>query len=152
MNEVLEVDLSSVAQTIWAAMLGLELHPIRDPGGHHPDERVVTGVVQITGEWAGAVSVRTSERFAITAAATLFAMDANDVTTEEISDTIGELANVVGGNVKSALLGELQLSLPAVTSGRDYQIAISGTEVRDLLSFDCEGELVVVALHQRQPS
>lgn len=149
MSDVLEVDLTNITQTIWAAMLGLELHPSRSGENHAPDERVVTGVVQITGDWVGAVSLRATEVFARKAAAALFAMDEGEVTAEEVTDTIGELANVVGGNVKSTLVGELQLSLPAVTSGRDYQVEISGTEIRDEVAFECADALVIVALHQR---
>lgn len=149
MSEPIEVDLTTITQGIWAAMLGFDLHVDHDGGAHPPDERVVTGVVQITGDWAGAVTVQTTERFAAQAAALLFAIDAAQVSPDDIADTVGELANVVGGNVKSGLAGALQLSLPAVTSGRDYQVAVSGTELHERISFDCDGELVVVTLLQQ---
>lgn len=148
MSDLLEVDLGTITRDIWAAMLGLELEPVHAAAAHPSDVRVVTGVVQIGGDWAGAVTVQTTERFATQAAAQLFAMEPDEVGSEEISDTIGELANVVGGNVKSALLGDLKLSLPTVTSGRDYQVAISGAEVREQLGFDCGSELIVVSLLQ----
>jgi chemotaxis protein CheX len=147
-----EADLERIAGDIWAAMLGLELKPHHELATHDPDERVVTGLVQITGDWEGAVSVQASERFARRAAGLMFAMEEGEVDTEEINDTIGELANMTGGNVKSLIEGSCQLSLPSVTSGRDYAVSLPGTKTTGRLSLDCDEELVVMTLLQRQGS
>lgn len=145
-----EVDLERIAGDIWAAMLGLELKPSHDVTTHDPEERVVTGLVQITGEWEGAVSVQASERFANRAASLMFGMEQDEVGTEEVNDTVGELANMTGGNVKSMLPGTQQLSLPSVTSGRDYAVSLPGTVTTGRLSLDCDGELIVLTLLARQ--
>ncbi|MTV27369.1 chemotaxis protein CheX [Nitriliruptoraceae bacterium ZYF776] len=145
-----EIDLYNIAAEIWGAILGLELKPNNPVDAHDPGERVVTGCVQITGDWSGAVTVQCAESFARTAAALMFAMEPDEVVEEELSDTIGELANMTGGNVKSLLAGSLQLSLPAVTSGRDYQVSVPGAAVTDRVALDCDGELIVVSLLQRQ--
>lgn len=147
--DLTQVDLHQISNDIWAAMLGLELKPNPASGTHEPDERVVTGCVQITGDWAGAVTVQCSDRLARRATALMFAMEEDETSEEEVTDTIGELANMTGGNVKSLLAGSCQLSLPSVTSGRDYTVVIPGATPVDRVASDCDGELVVVTVLQR---
>lgn len=154
----LAIDLPRIAGDIWAAMLGLELQDVPAPAdpttvpGHDPTERIVTGVVQISGDWQGAVTVQLSHAFARRAAGLMFGMDDDEVTDEEVNDTVGELANMTGGNVKSLLAGSCQLSLPSVTTGLDYQVSIPGTRTTDRRGLDCDGELVVLGLLERQPT
>lgn len=144
-----DVDLTQIASDIWAAILGLELKPNPATDVHAPDDRVVTGCVQITGDWAGAVTVQCSDRLARRATSLMFAMEEEEVSEEEVSDTIGELANMTGGNVKSLLDGSCQLSLPSVTSGRDYAVVIPGASPIDRVTVECDGELIVMSILQR---
>jgi chemotaxis protein CheX len=143
------IDLQQIGAEIWAAILGLELEAVEATAAHCEQVRVITGVVQITGDWAGAVTVQVSEDLARTASALMFGSETDDVTEDEITDTVGELANMTGGNVKSLLAGNCQLSLPSVTTGRDYHVHISGAEVVDRTSSDCDGELVVMTMLER---
>lgn len=147
--DLTQVDLHQIAADIWAAILGLELKPNPASDAHEVDDRVVTGCVQITGDWAGAVTVQCSEALARRATSLMFAMEEDEVSEEEVSDTIGELANMTGGNVKSLLAGSCQLSLPSVTSGRDYAVVIPGAKPLDRVAVECDGELVVMTLLQR---
>lgn len=148
--ETLHVDLHRIAADIWNAMLGLDLEPDRPVDVHEPDERVVTGTVLITGDWEGAVTVQTTEQHAIRSTGLMMMMEEDEIEEEDVADTVGELANMAGGNVKGLLEGTCQLSLPSVTSGRDYHVSIPGTKVVQRSALDCEGELVVVSLLQRQ--
>lgn len=147
--DLTQVDLHQIAADIWAAILGLELKPNPATDAHAEDDRVVTGCVQITGDWSGAVTVQCSDRLARRATALMFAMEEDEVSEEEISDTIGELANMTGGNVKSLLDGSCQLSLPSVTSGRDYSVVIPGAQPLDRVAAEVDGELVAMTLLQR---
>lgn len=143
-------DLTAISREIWAAVLGIELRPAMQGQAHGEEVRVVTGTVQITGDWSGATTVQVSEELAGRLAATMFMMDIAEVTEEEVTDTVGELANMTGGNVKSTLPGSCQLSLPAVTSGRDFRVSVPGSGVKERLAFDADGELVVVTLFEQQ--
>jgi chemotaxis protein CheX len=48
------------------------------------------------------------------AAAAFLAMEPDEVSSEDLSDVLGELANIVGGNVKAMLPSGCFLSLPQV--------------------------------------
>ena len=52
-------------------------------------------------------------------AASMFNRSANETSQEDVRDALGELANMVAGNVKGILAGESRLSLPVV--GEWYQ-------------------------------
>jgi len=60
------------------------------------------------------VVVRCSAAAARNAAAALLGVELDDVTTEDVTDALGELANIIGGNVKSLLPEPCALSLPHV--------------------------------------
>ena len=144
------VELDRITSDIWTAMLGLTLEPYHDAPVFPPDQRVATGIVQITGDFEGAVTVQLAETKAREVAAIMFAMGPDEIGEEEVSDAVGELANMTGGNVKSTLCGVCQLSLPSVTSGRDYHVSVPGTAVRDRIGMTCGGELVVITMLLRQ--
>jgi chemotaxis protein CheX len=123
-----------VVQNVWSTMLGLNVSSIRPDTLGRAHASFVTGCVQITGAWQGAVTVDCSGGLARRVAAIMFGQETVLVTSEQISDAIGELTNVIGGNIKSLLPGPSQLSLPAVTEGTDYFFNVVGS--RTLAKFD----------------
>jgi chemotaxis protein CheX len=74
----------------------------------------VCAAVSITGAWSGHVVVACSDQASRHAAAALLGIDAHDVTLDDVADAMGEVANVIGGNVKSLLPDSCALSLPHV--------------------------------------
>ena len=111
---VKEDDLAEMVEQVWVSYL--------DPEGISPlirtdDEKQPTEVhssVSITGSWHGHLVYASSQEAAKKAAAAFLAMEADEVGQEDISDVLGELANIVGGNVKAMLPAGCFLSLPTV--------------------------------------
>ncbi|MEU4687246.1 chemotaxis protein CheX [Actinoplanes sp. NPDC023714] len=112
--EVNESDLAEMVEQVWESYLDPEgispLIPTYDE--NQPSE--VHSSVSITGSWSGHVVYASSRAAAQRAAAAFLAMEMDEVSEEDISDTLGELANIVGGNVKAMLPSGAQLSLPQV--------------------------------------
>jgi chemotaxis protein CheX len=112
--EVGENDLAEMVEQVWMSYL--------DPEGVNPliptyDENQPTEVhssVSITGSWAGHVVYASSTLAARRAAAAFLAMEQEEVSEEDLSDVLGELVNIVGGNVKAMLPPGCFLSLPQV--------------------------------------
>jgi len=74
-----------------------------------------SGAVSVTGEWQGMIAVDLAGPSAEALARGMLALDeAEDVDPVEVSDVVGEFANIVGGNVKSLMPGPSSLSLPLV--------------------------------------
>jgi chemotaxis protein CheX len=112
--EVNENDLAEMVEQVWMSYLDPEglspLIPTYDDS--QPSE--VHSSVSISGSWTGHVVYATSMVAAKNAAAAFLAMEADEVSSEDLSDVLGELANIVGGNVKAMLPPGCFLSLPQV--------------------------------------
>lgn len=105
----------SLTEQVWESIIGLPLLPEAPaPAG---SDLAVQSCVQITGGWEGTVVVRATRELARTITETMFGMDAGEAAQEDIDDAVGEVANMIGGNVKSLVPGPSQLSLPAVVVG-----------------------------------
>lgn len=140
-------DLHRITVDIWSTVLGVDVTSADTTD--RVQGRSLTGTVQITGDWNGAVMVECSDALARLATATMFAMPVDEVADEDVQDTIGEIANMTGGNLKSLLPGSCHLSLPTVTSGIDYEHSVRGSRVVDKVAFDAAGESLVVTRIER---
>ena len=112
-------DLREIAEQVWAAYLdpeGVRPFLVGEPG---EPGTAVSASVSLTGGWHGHVVVSCSSGAARHAAAAFLAMEAGEVSDEDMTDVMGELANIVGGNVKSMLPAATAVSLPHVVSGAD---------------------------------
>jgi chemotaxis protein CheX len=100
---------------VWESVLCLPI----EPEGLAGDlvQPLVSSCVHITGGWEGSVVVRCSRDLAASITETMFGMDPGEASADEIADAIGEIANMIGGNVKSLVPGPSQLSLPVVADG-----------------------------------
>jgi chemotaxis protein CheX len=65
-------------------------------------------------------------------------MEQPEAVTDDVRDVLGELANMIGGNIKSAVAAGLTLSMPSVTDGSDYGLRVCGSEIQDRLAFDSD--------------
>jgi chemotaxis protein CheX len=106
-------DIVVIAQDIWASFLDLPLEPVPAGTVDVSAMPMVGGVVTVHEAWSGAVQLETSAAFAAMAARRMFAADGN-VTEAELDDALGELTNMIGGNIKSLLPAPSHLSLPSV--------------------------------------
>ncbi len=67
--------------------------------------------------------------------------------TGQVCDALGELANVIGGNLKCGMSTGVRLSMPTVLDGRDYDVRMDRSEVRERIAFECsEGYFWVTLL------
>jgi chemotaxis protein CheX len=111
---VSEDDLAEMVEQVWLSYLDPEgVRPLV-PTGDHSQPSEVHSSVSISGSWTGHVVYASSTAAGRRAAAAFLAMDAADIGPEDLSDVLGELANIVGGNVKAMLPPGCFLSLPQV--------------------------------------
>jgi chemotaxis protein CheX len=107
-------DLAEMVEQVWVSYLDPEgVNPLI-PTGDEGQPSEVHSSVSITGSWNGHVVYASSTAAARRAAAAFLAMEPDEVSQEDLSDVLGELANIVGGNVKAMLPPGSNLSLPQV--------------------------------------
>jgi len=117
MSTVVEHDqVFMIAQEVFAAMVDGDHGLLQPWDGDLPtfDEPIVAWV-DLFGDWAGRASLTTSTATAHDLARALLDLGPDEVVTAlDLVDAFGEVANVVGGNVKSLLPTQGSLGLPQV--------------------------------------
>ncbi len=108
-----ELTVETIAQDAWTALVGED--EVLLPERVDPPADAVSSWVDVDGPWRGRVVLTTGRQTAEDLAVVLFGDETPDrLDADDIADALGELANVVGGNVKAALPGPSRLGLPEV--------------------------------------
>jgi chemotaxis protein CheX len=117
--------IAEIARDVWGSFLAMDLAdaPDDDAAATGP---TMTGCVHVSGEWGCSVILETTSSHAQHAAEAMFAADPGSLSPEEISDALGELTNMVGGNIKGLLPAPSALSLPSVAAGESYTMRVPG--------------------------
>jgi CheY-specific phosphatase CheX len=77
-------------------------------------------------------------------------MDPPETVDDVVRDVLGELANMIGGNLKCTLTPGIRLSMPSVVDGSNYSLRVCGADIRERLAFQCaEGLFWITALTMR---
>jgi chemotaxis protein CheX len=131
-NELIdEATIQGIAEEAWSALVGDEEFLIPLPGGLPED--ALSSWVDIVGPWTGIVVITTGRSTAEELSLALLKEHAPPVLdAEDIEDALGELANVVGGNIKAVLPGPSVLGLPEVGSAPEAGVPADTCRV-DLL-------------------
>jgi hypothetical protein len=118
MSAISPADVYAIAGDVFAAMVDGEpglLVPW--PGDVPMDGHDVAAWVDVDGPWRGRASLETSSESAASLTRALLRLpESEQVADEDLVDALGELANVVGGNVKALLPEQGTLGLPRVAT------------------------------------
>ncbi|MBN9610186.1 MAG: chemotaxis protein CheX [Actinobacteria bacterium] len=121
------VELGEIVGEVWSSFIDGAI--VATPGVASPGERAgssdgdrdegaagpaMVASVSISGEWAGHLTIVAGQDCARKIAANLFRAADDDVSTAEVADALGEIANMVGGGVKGMVGLPATLSLPQV--------------------------------------
>jgi chemotaxis protein CheX len=110
-----EATIQSIAEEAWLALVGEDEYLVPLPGD--PVQDAISSWVSVDGPWTGTVVITTARTTAEELSRCLLKEHAPPVIDDEdVEDALGELANVVGGNVKAVLPGPSALGLPEVGS------------------------------------
>jgi hypothetical protein len=111
-----DATVQAIAEEAWTALVGEDELLVPLPGDLPAD--VVSAWVNVVGPWTGTVVLTTGAQTAADLTRALLGDTAPELLDhEDVADAFGEIANVVGGNVKAALPGPSALSLPEVGDG-----------------------------------
>jgi chemotaxis protein CheX len=136
--ETHRIDVARIVEDVFGTMLGMEVAPCVTG---EPAPVALTACVQFVGEWKGAVLLTCGPRQARAFAARLMPIASGSeesISNEDVSDTLGEVVNMIGGNLKSVLPPGVVLSIPSVVEGRDFALRICGGNEFQSNTFACE--------------
>ncbi|HYO18709.1 MAG TPA: chemotaxis protein CheX [Dermatophilaceae bacterium] len=143
-------DVAQIVSEVWSSMLGLEAEHLQvEPPLEGP---AVAGSVSVSGGADAQIGMEMSETAARDFAGLMFALDGADVSDDDIADAVGELTNMVGGNIKSLIAGSSTLSLPVVAQGKIPPFRVVGGHVLLRETFVADGNVILVTVWNRQHS
>jgi chemotaxis protein CheX len=149
--EISSAELTAIVDEIFGAMAGMQLLPRSQPATCDTQCAYVVSAVQIVGQWQGAVQLDIDMGLARRTCANLTGVDPAELSQDDVRDTAGELANMVGGSVKALVANSSRLSLPTVTIGRDFEFTFSlGTLVQSLSFVHQCGGLKVSVIERQE--
>jgi chemotaxis protein CheX len=138
-----------ISQEIWESLLGMEIESSDAAGNAFADsKRTVTGFVNIGGAWEGTILLEVSDSLSKQFAADMLGISLDEVSSQDVADALGELTNMVGGNIKSLLPAPSNLSIPAVAEGADYSIWAPGTDLLAQVTLRCAGQPMLITVRQ----
>lgn len=150
---VAEQDIAALIDEIWLTTLGLATHRVPTATAGLPaDVDTLDGLINITGAWQATVALQIPRPLAERVAAAMFLLEGTSPTAEDMQDAVGELTNMLGGNIKALLEGDCHLSLPAVVEGRGYTVRVPSSHVAERVAFECDGHPAVVTLMAMAPA
>jgi chemotaxis protein CheX len=142
-----EAMIEQIAQSIFATMFNLEL--VRTDDSEPLDDDSLIATVHIAGEWTGCVLITLTPGVALATTAQMLGLAITAVTLDDEREVASELANMVGGNLKSLLPAPSFLSLPTIVSGRDFGVLLHEAHLVDNLMLDCEAGRMQISLYEK---
>lgn len=128
--------VESVFQTMLSMEIELENPAVKESIGNNG---LIVGTVGFAGKIMGNINLFVSRAFGREMAAAMLGMTVDEIGSgEEVNDVIGEVCNMVGGEMKSRLCDaglNCSLSIPSVTYGNDFKIESKGWGQHKQLGF-----------------
>lgn len=147
--------VTSIATDVWDCFLGtgteLPLLPAFEPitleAGHY------LAMIAITGAWTGQVVLELAVPAAERAARLMLAVpdESQPVRDADVADAVGELVNMIGGNLKGLVPAPSALSLPLVLRG-DVAASSGRTVLTADVSFSWADDPVRISVWEATPS
>lgn len=138
-------DVVAITQNIFSTMLDMESYPVPTDTVPEHDSGIV-GCIQIVGEYSGTILLKTPTSLATVASSRMLLLHLDDVEDADRQDTIAELTNMIGGNIKSVFPGPSHLSLPTVTNGTDFRLRLYGSSIISETAFQCDEHVFSVVV------
>ena len=134
---------------IFTGMVMMEICQNGEPGKDlGPLKNSITGMVGLAGTHKGMLAVHFPNSLALAITTSFLGMEVEEMN-EDVQDAIGEIANMLGGNVKTILSDkgrDIQLSLPSTISGEEYSFMSQDEVDQVILPFQADAGVFFVEL------
>ena len=137
---------------VFEKMMAMEVKPSEEATKELREGDRIVGSVSFAGEVNGNPCLQVSCDFARTMTAAMLEMELAEVEGEEIKDVIGEVSNMIGGNLKSSFCDSglsCSLSIPYITTGKDFKIDIKDWTRHERFLFCHDSQSILVEVYMK---
>ena len=149
----LKTFISNATKNVFSTMLSMDVEPVNVNIQQLETGKYVVGSVCFAGTVMGSINIRVNDDFARCMTAAMLGIEVDEIESdEEVHDVIGELCNMIGGNLKSRLCDTgfpCQLSIPSITYGNSFMIQSKGWARKELLAFRYQEHTVLVEVYMK---
>jgi chemotaxis protein CheX len=154
MADINSLDLKSfitkAVEEIFDSMLSMNLEIIENVSNDGFDGNCVVGSVSFAGNALGIVSIHMKKEFAQKICANMLNIGEDEMDPEDVNDVIGEISNMIGGNLKSRLCDsdfQCELSIPSVTYGKEFRIENKNWARKECYGFKYQHDMAEVKVY-----
>jgi chemotaxis protein CheX len=131
-----ESEMSQIVGDVFQTMLRIDVAPAPQPWTARAGD--ITAAIFFAGTWMGAAVMECTEQQARKWTGLLLSIPEPPIINDDVRDAMGELVNMIGGNLKSVLPPGVGLSMPSVVEGKQYSLQICGSNLIDRQCFQSD--------------
>lgn len=142
---------ATLVSDLFRTMLARDAWPDSD---HEPEQAyTVCGALYFVGAWQGAVLMELDHSLAFSITARLEDVPEPTTVDHYVRDAIGEVTNMLAGNLKTLLPAGTFMSMPSVVEGSDFSLSVIGANRSSQLGFRCnEGPFRITLVEMQDRS
>ena len=133
--------IADAVNDVYDTMLSMEVE-ILDPSiTPKIGKNLIIGSVSFSGKAVGSVNIMLDLEYAFRMTSIMLDMNIDEIENEEAHDVVGEITNMIGGDLKSRLCDAgltCELSIPTIISGGDFKIETVGWVRQERIAFRFE--------------
>jgi CheY-specific phosphatase CheX len=143
--DVYRADLARVVESVFQTMLNIEVEPAA--ALWQPAANMLTAGIYFAGDWKGALLLECGRDQARAFAGRLMPVEPGaTIPEDDVRDSLGEIASMLAGSLKSVLPPGVGLSMPSVVEGADYSLRICGGNLAERAAFLSDAGLFWVTM------
>lgn len=131
-------------------MLSMDLELTDSSEQDTSDTPKYMGTVNFAGDVNGSILVKINEQFACVITSNLLDIPLDKIENDnDVKDAIGEITNIIGGNLKTAFCDsglECVISPPSITFGKNFKIAVLDMDRHERFTFKFEHHEITVEI------
>jgi chemotaxis protein CheX len=130
--------LIEATREIFSSMVMMEITVKEIMTDHGQLHDSITGMIGLAGTHKGVLAVHLPYAVAMAITSSFLMMDVEEIN-EDVHDAVGEIANMLGGNVKTILSEkgrDIDLSLPSTIAGSQYSFQSDKQIEKVIITFD----------------
>jgi len=130
--------LIEATMDIFSSMVMMDITVKEIMTDHGQLQDSITGMIGLAGTHKGVLAVHFPYTVAMAITSSFLMMDVEEIN-EDVHDAVGEIANMLGGNVKTILSEkgrDIDLSLPSTIAGSQYSFQSDKQIEKVIITFD----------------